>query len=78
MLDRWTSHEFSKAQFGFIKHRGTDMATALLHSCVFSDSQTRQFYLNLLKENNFKKNSGGRVQSLMPVNNVVELLLQNS
>ena len=44
MLDRWTSHEFSKAQFGFIKHRGTDMATALLHSCVFSDSQTRQFY----------------------------------
>ena len=45
MLDRWTSHEFSKAQFGFIKHRGTDMATALAHdigkycnasgSCVF-------------------------------------------
>ena len=54
------------------------MATALLHSCVFSDSPTRQFYLNLLKENNFKKNSGGRVQSFKPVNNVVELLLQNS
>ena len=45
MLDRWTSHEFSKAQYGVIKHRGTDMATALAHdigkycnasgSCVF-------------------------------------------
>ena len=45
MLDRWTSHKFSKAKFGFIKHRGTDMATELAHdigkycnasgSCVF-------------------------------------------
>ena len=31
MLDRWTSHKFSKAKFGFIKHRGTDMATELAH-----------------------------------------------
>ena len=31
MLDQWSGHTFSKAQFGFIKFRGTDMAIALAH-----------------------------------------------
>ena len=31
MLDQWSGHTFSKAQFGFIKFIGTDMAIALAH-----------------------------------------------
>ena len=52
-------------------------AMGLLYSCVFSDSLTSQFYLYLLKENNFKKNSRtliGRVQSYMPTNAPHQLL----
>ena len=40
VLEECSSHEFSDLQFGFIKGRGTEMATALLHD-VLDYSTTR-------------------------------------
>ena len=34
VLEECSSHEFSDLQFGFIKGRGTEMATALLHDVI--------------------------------------------
>ena len=49
MLDQWSGHTFSKAHFGFIKFRGTDLAIALAHDlgkfCNASGSPS--FYCSL-------------------------------
>ena len=34
VLEECSSHEFSDLQFGFVKGRGTEMATTLLHDVI--------------------------------------------
>ena len=40
VLEECSSHEFSDLQFGFVKGRGTEMATALLHDVHVIDYST--------------------------------------
>ena len=46
ILDSCSSHEFSACQFGFIPHRGTNMATTLAHNlCNYANSAGSALFL---------------------------------